>query len=390
MIRASGSGSGGPGGEAWAVVRERLRGDRELGRIVRRMVRGWRGLTGGAGVRDDGGDDAQGRRTLIACSGGADSAALVIGLCAGVSKAAERFIVGHVVHDLRPDREALADRDVARALAAWVGLAFVEGRVVVRKSAKVRECESANVGEASRRGGNLEGLAREARYRELARMARESGCGFVASAHQVDDAMETVVMRLLRGSSGIGLGGVRLSRRIGRGVTLVRPLVAEDACVGRAESERLCDAAGFSYAVDATNADESRLRAFVRAKVSPGLRAARGDAAARVASAGRVLAEAGRVVRSRGIEVLSRGAVREGVFEIERRVLASEEPIVIGEVVRLAHEQLVGRVKLDRLSGKVLREVAERVRDGTPHARRMVVGGMVVEVASKRVVMRGR
>jgi tRNA(Ile)-lysidine synthetase-like protein len=341
-------------------------------------------------VRDDGGDDAQGRRTLIACSGGADSAALVIGLCAGVSKAAERFIVGHVVHDLRPDREALADRDVARALAAWVGLAFVEGRVVVRKSAKVREWESANVGEVAGRGGNLEGLAREARYRELARMARESGCGFVASAHQVDDAMETVVMRLLRGSSGIGLGGVRLSRRIGRGVTLVRPLVAEDACVGRAESERLCDAAGFAYAVDATNADETRLRAFVRAKVSPGLRAAREDAAARVASAGRVLAEAGRVVRSRGIEVLSRGAVRGGVFEIERRVLAGEEPIVIGEVVRLAHEQLVGRAKLDRLSGKVLREVAERVRDGTPHARRMVVGGMVVEVASKRVVMRGR
>lgn len=373
------------------MVRERLRGDRELGRIVRRMVRGWRVLTGGAGVRDDGGDDAQGRRTLIACSGGADSAALVIGLCAGVSKAAERFIVGHVVHDLRPDREALADRDVARALAAWVGLAFVEGRVVVRSGrATERRSERATVGEASRPGGNLEGLAREARYRELARMARESGCGFVASAHQVDDAMETVVMRLLRGSSGIGLGGVRLSRRIGRGVTLVRPLVAEDACVGRAESERLCDAAGFSYTVDATNADETRLRAFVRAKVSPGLRAAREDAAARVASAGRVLAEAGRVVRSRGIEVLSRGAVREGVLEIERRVLASEEPIVIGEVVRLAHEQLVGRAKLDRLSGKVLREVAERVRDGTPHARRMVVGGMVVEVASKRVVMRGR
>jgi len=382
MIRASESGPSGPGGGSWAVVRERLRTDRELGRIVRRMVRGWRGLTGGASVRDDGGDDAQGRRTLIACSGGADSAALVIGLCAGVSKAKERFVVGHVVHDLRPDREALADRDVARALAAWVGLAFVEGRVAVRKSAKV--------GERAGRSGNLEGLAREARYRELARMARESGCGFVASAHQVDDAMETVVMRLLRGAGGVGLGGVRLSRRIGRGVTLVRPLVAEDACVGRAESERLCDAAGFAYAFDATNVDETRLRAFVRAKVTPGLRAARGDAAERVASAGRALAEAGRVVRARGVEVLSRGAVREGVFEIERRVLAGEEPIVIGEVVRLAHEQLVGRAKLDRLSGKVLREVAERVRDGSPHARRMVVGGMVVEVASKRVVMRGR
>lgn len=381
------------GGNAWGEVRARLRGDRELGRVIRRMARGWRSLTGGSDVRDDGAGGAGwaggGRRTLLACSGGADSAALVIGLCAGVSKASERFVVGHVVHDLRPQRDALADRDVAMSLAAWVGVGFVEGKAEVGKRATERRSERATGAEALRRGGNLEGLARDARYRELARMARKSGCGFVASAHQVDDAMETVLMRLLRGTGGIGLGGVRLSRRIGRGVVLVRPNLV-DAGVTRAESERLCHAAGFAYAVDATNADETRLRALLRARVTPGMRAARGDAAARVASAGRVLAEAGRVVRARGAEVLSRCELRDGVFEIERRVLADEESIVIGEVVRLAHEQVVGWRGMDRLSGKVLREVAERVRDESPHARRLVVGGLVVEVGSRSVVMRGR
>jgi tRNA(Ile)-lysidine synthase TilS/MesJ len=378
-----------------------------MGTLIRRMVRGWRGLSGGAEVRDDaeggaGTERNAGRKTLLACSGGADSSALVLGLCAGVSRASERFVVGHVVHDLRPRADALKDRDAAKALAAWIGLKFVEAGVRVRSgaSARVRECERARdgggderpkrTGEAAGVGRNLEALARTARYRALARMARANGCGFVASAHQVDDAMETVLMRLLRGAGGIGLGGVRASRKIGRGVLLVRPMLAESGGVSRAQSELLCREAGVAHAVDATNADETRLRAYVRGKVSPGLRGARRDAAARVASAGRVLAEAGRVVRARGEEVAARGVEREGEFELSRSVLAEEEPIVIGEVVRIAHERLVGRRGLDRLSQSVLREVAARVRDQSPHARTLVAGGLGVEVLAKKVVMRKR
>jgi len=82
---------------------------------VRRIVRAWRALTGGRGVRD------VDRRTLIACSGGVDSSALVLAL----ATATEHLVVAHVVHDMRGAEDALADRDAARVLAERVGLGFV-------------------------------------------------------------------------------------------------------------------------------------------------------------------------------------------------------------------------------------------------------------------------
>ncbi|RMD62600.1 MAG: hypothetical protein D6824_06550, partial [Planctomycetota bacterium] len=59
------------------------------------IVRAWRRLTEG------------GAPTLVACSGGADSTALLLAL----RSATEELVVGHVVHDMRPVAEALADRD---------------------------------------------------------------------------------------------------------------------------------------------------------------------------------------------------------------------------------------------------------------------------------------
>ena len=67
----------------------------------------------------------KGEPTLIACSGGADSSALVLALAA----VADNVVIGHVVHDLRARAEALADRDAARTLAEVLGVRFVEREV---------------------------------------------------------------------------------------------------------------------------------------------------------------------------------------------------------------------------------------------------------------------
>ena len=208
------------------------------------IARAWRSLTGGGRGRD-----AE-RRTLLACSGGADSSALVLALAAH-AQSPSALMVAHVVHDMRTRREALAERDRVRTLAAQAGLEFVESAVKVR-AAK----------------GNTEGVARDRRYAALAGMATQARCSFVATGHQGDDLVETMLMRLVRGTGVRGLVGIHESRPLTPGVTLIRPLLG----ITRADAERLCDLAAWSPNHDPTNLDTSRLRARVRHDVLPVLR----------------------------------------------------------------------------------------------------------------------
>src|SRR5690606_21436742 len=68
------------------------------------------------------------RRTLVACSGGCDSTALALAL----RTTSIPLVLAHVVHDMRPAPEALADRDHAEALARALAIPFAEAHVTVR------------------------------------------------------------------------------------------------------------------------------------------------------------------------------------------------------------------------------------------------------------------
>ena len=122
---------------------------------------------------------------VVAVSGGADSVALLHAL------AADRPTVAHLNHRLRgPD----SDADAAFVSSLYPDLPHhVEAIDVAAVAA----------------GENLEDVARRVRYDFLARVARETGASWVATAHTLDDQAETVLHRLLRGT---GLRGLRGSR----------------------------------------------------------------------------------------------------------------------------------------------------------------------------------
>ena len=273
------------------VKRKRTTEAREAGRPVRAVlsrrdadvaaiVRAWRRQTT---LRKRDGKEAQGGRTLVGCSGGADSVALLLALAA----ATDRLVVGHVVHDLRPREEALADREFVRDLAERLGLEFAEAEVGVKAKRKER---GAKGGSGTR---NVEALARRARYAALMEMAGERGIRFVAVAHHADDQLETVVMSLLRGSGPAGLSGMPERRVLGwpdeLRVWLVRPMLGAVIRGGitREVCRRMCERAGIAWREDATNADTSRLRSAVRHRVVPVLKEIRPSAAERATSAAR-------------------------------------------------------------------------------------------------------
>lgn len=101
--------------------------------------------------------------------------------------------------------------------------------------------------------GSLQSAARAARYALLAAHADAIGAAFIVTAHHADDQLETMLMRLARGSGVDGLAGVRA--RNGR---IVRPLLGfrKAELVGHCER----NAIGFVEDPSNANADFDRVR----------------------------------------------------------------------------------------------------------------------------------
>ena len=222
------------------------------GGAVRRVVSEWRRLTGGGGS------------VVVACSGGADSSALVLALGAGMgvgmrgddgSGGGHRLRVVTVRHHDRARSVTDGEIERVRALCDVVGAEF----------------EGVEMDAGVARG---EGAMRRARYALLEDAAVRAGIGFVASGHQANDQLESMLLALVRGSGVDGLRGIARRRRIvgGSEVRLIRPMLG----VTRVEAEAICREAGWAYAVDATNADVRRARGAVRALVAPGVAAGGG------------------------------------------------------------------------------------------------------------------
>ena len=191
----------------------------------------------------------KGQHVVVACSGGADSLALLDVLLA-LQKAWQIAItVAHFEHGIRGE-EALADAAFVESFARARGVPFRLG--------------SADVPRLAREAGmSLELAARKARYAFLWDTVSEAGADALATAHHADDQAETVLMRILRGTGTEGLAAMRA--RSGR---LVRPLLA----VTRREIESYCAARDLSPRHDATNDCADCTRNALRLEILPYLR----------------------------------------------------------------------------------------------------------------------
>jgi tRNA(Ile)-lysidine synthase len=188
---------------------------------------------------------------VLAVSGGADSVALLRGAAHLVAsgRRAWRLTVAHLDHQLRP--ESAVDADAVRAMAAELRLPVAVGRTDVGALATAE-------------GRSIEDAGREARYRFLATVAGDDG--WAATAHTLDDSVETVLLNLLRGSGLGGVGGIPARR--GR---IVRPLLR----ARRDELRTVLDQAGIAYRDDPSNTDPAYLRNRVRAELLPMLESLR-------------------------------------------------------------------------------------------------------------------
>jgi tRNA(Ile)-lysidine synthase len=179
-------------------------------------------------------------RVVVACSGGADSLAL-LALVAAAGVDADAV---HVDHRLR----AGSDREFGVVAAAARDLGLAARSIAVDLGA----------------GPNLEARARAARYGALEAARVEAGAALVLVGHTGDDQAETVLLNLLRGSATAGLAA--MAPRHG---TVERPLLG----LRRADTVEICARLGLVPVVDPMNAERRFRRVWLRREVLPALEA---------------------------------------------------------------------------------------------------------------------
>ena len=158
----------------------------------------------------------EGARILCAVSGGPDSLALLILLHKTMP---DRVVAATVDHALRPE-----SADEAQ---------------YVQRMCKDMHVPHVILSPAEKISGNIQSAARAARYALLAQAAEQHDCAYIATAHHADDQLETVLMRLARGSGVDGLSAIRSTNG-----KILRPLLG----FTKDELISICAAAGLRSA----------------------------------------------------------------------------------------------------------------------------------------------
>ena len=265
---------------------------------------------------------APGATVVAGVSGGADSVAMlsILRELSAEPTRAYQLQVAHLDHALRPG---------SGADGAWVFDLAREWSLpcTVRRFSVARY--------ARRRGQGLEEAARAARLDFFRELSARTGASCVAVGHHADDNVETVLYRIIRGTHLQGLGGMAPSRALGEACQLIRPML----CCTRGEIQAYCQRAGLQWLTDATNAETTYRRNFIRHELLPMLREnlnPRTDQALeRLAAAAREVSD---VLGDLGRDALDKALIQEqpGLLELDASVMAGFGPAVTGAAIRLA------------------------------------------------------
>jgi tRNA(Ile)-lysidine synthase len=196
------------------------------------------------------------QKVLVAVSGGLDSMVLLHLLYMLSAKHRWKLTIAHFNHQLR-GRSSDADERLVRHTAATLKLPFIAGRTDVK-------------GFAQKSRLSIEMAARKLRHEFFVRAARGRSIRVIALAHHADDQVELFFLRVLRGSGGEGVAGMkwRSPSPVNRTISLVRPLLdlTKDELLDFAQQNRI------RFREDRTNALPDALRNRIRNELLPLLR----------------------------------------------------------------------------------------------------------------------
>ena len=185
---------------------------------------------------------------VVACSGGPDSMCLLSLILKFRESLNLRIIIAHVNHQTRS--ECNSEEEFVRSYALKNNCIF--------KSIRLNEYQTKEFNEAE---------ARRKRYNFFNEVIESSNANYLFTAHHGDDNMETILMRMTRGSNLNGYVGIKAVLR-NDNYTILRPLlyVTKDDIINYNKDNKI------DYVVDKTNDDEEHTRNRYRKRMLPFLK----------------------------------------------------------------------------------------------------------------------
>ena len=208
---------------------------------------------------------------LVGLSGGADSVALLLIL----RKLGYQVEAAHCNFHLRGE-ESDRDENFVKELCATLNVSLHLIHFDTKSYAEQHQV-------------SIEMAARDLRYGYFRELCKDVSAADVCIAHHRDDAVETLLMNLLRGAGIHGLTGIRPKNDFVR-----RPLL----CINRQEIVDYLDSIGQTYVTDSTNLEADVLRNKVRLRVLPLLEEIAPGAAANIDKTANYLCEAEKVFQT--------------------------------------------------------------------------------------------
>lgn len=192
-------------------------------------------------------DGVEGKRFLLAVSGGIDSMTMAELFLHSPLK--PRFAVACVNFKLRGE-----DSDLDQASV---------GQWCDRNGVRFHTIEFDTKGYAHTRSLSTQMAARELRYSWFYKLMEEYGYDYLSVAHNQDDSVETLFLNLLRGTGLKGLAGIRSSNGV-----IIRPMLS----ISREMIREFVNQHNISYRDDKTNFETHYSRNRIRNVVFPELR----------------------------------------------------------------------------------------------------------------------
>jgi len=211
----------------------------------------------------------KGDSILIALSGGPDSVMLLYVVKTLQKKFDLKLAAYHLNHMLR-GKEAERDEEFSRKLANEWNIPFYSERIDIKKFKKEK-------------GGSLEEIAREIRYKRYQYWREKLKFHKVALGHTKTDSIETFIYNLIRGSGLKGLSGIPPVRDF-----YIRPLIYLE----RDEIQEFLKTKNIPFIIDSTNLEPEFTRNKIRLQVLPLLEEIRKGATQKIFESSLILREA--------------------------------------------------------------------------------------------------
>ncbi len=280
---------------------------------------------------------------LVGYSGGADSTALLHLLHRYTQGTGATLYAAHINHGIRGE-EADRDEKFCRSFAEKLGVKFFSLRVSVPEIAKAT-------------GESIETAARRVRYEYFDRIMSQNNIRLLATAHNADDNLETILFNIARGTGLSGLCGIPDCRPCENG-SVIRPLLNME----KSEILTYCRNNGLDFVTDSTNLSTDYTRNKIRAEILPVMKQINSRAIKNAARMSENLR-----TDSLCLENMT-GCFMEELtdnYAIEVEKICSSSPSVVNRALIRLYDEFSGGAALEQVHIAALRELA---KNAVPHS----------------------